>query len=95
MTLHVPDTSIDELADKARRILKVKTREEAIRLALERVVERDAPDKAAEKPRGKAPTREWLDELRQQYNLPPYESLEPFDDKAFLDEMWGHDDIHR
>lgn len=94
MTLHVPETSIDELADKAREILKVDTREEAIRRALERVVE-SAPDTATEKPVAKTPTREWLDDLRQQYNLPLYESLEPFDDKAFLDEMWGHDDIHR
>lgn len=92
MALHITDPELDALAEQAQKILKAETKTDAVRQALERVVG-DEREKLEDKP--KLPLRERLDRLREKYNMPPYESLEPFDDKAFLDEMWGENDVHR
>ncbi len=92
MALHITDPELDALAEQAQKILKAETKTDAVRQALERVVG-DEQEKREDKP--KPPLRERLDRLREKYNMPPYESLEPFDDKAFLDEMWGENDVHR
>lgn len=92
MPLYVRDERVNQLAEQARKILKAPTKTDAIRQALERVVE-NPPDKtpAEQKP----PLRERLDQLRKEFNLPDYASLPPFDEKAFMDEMWGENDVHR
>ncbi|MGK6312772.1 type II toxin-antitoxin system VapB family antitoxin [Neorhizobium sp. DT-125] len=92
MALHITDPKLDELAEQAQKILNAPTKTDAIRQALERVVEKE-PAEVEKAP--KRPLRERLDQLRKEFNLPPYESLERFDEKAFLDEMWGENDVHR
>lgn len=92
MALHITDPELDALAEQARKILNAGTKTDAVRQALERVVG-DEPEKHEGGP--KPPLRERLDRLREKYKAPPYASLEPFDEKAFLDEMWGENDVHR
>lgn len=86
MPLYVRDERVNQLAEQAQKILKAPTKTDAIRQALERVVE-------AEEQR--PPLAERLEKIRAKYKMPAYESLEPFDEKAFLDEMWGDSDVHR
>ena len=63
-----------------------------MRQALERVVEVGSTETEVEP---KLPLSERLNRLREKYNMPPYESLKPFDEKAFLEDMWGENDVHR
>jgi antitoxin VapB len=87
MPLYVRDERVNQLAEQARKILNAPTKTDAIRQALERVVDRPpAPDQQL-----KSSLRERLDKLRQEFDMPAYSSLPPFDEKAFLDEMWGND----
>jgi antitoxin VapB len=86
MPLYVRDERVNQLAEQAQKILKAPTKTDAIRQALERVVQ-------AEEQR--PPLAERLEKIRAKYNMPAYESLKPFDEKAFLDEMWGDSDVHR
>lgn len=92
MALDLTNEELDALAERARKVLNAPTKQDAVRQALERVVgERPAvQDMVLE-----TPLRERLDKLRKEFNLPPYGTLEPFDEKAFLDEMWGENDVHR
>lgn len=92
MPLYVRDERVNQLAEQARKILNAPTKTDAIRQALEKVVEAPSDAAVGEK---KASLTERLGRLRDKYNMPPYESLEHFDQKAFLDEMWGDDDVHR
>lgn len=92
MALHITDPKLDALAEQAQKILKAASKTDAVRQALERVVgdEADQPDRKPE-----PPLRERLDQLRKEFDLPPYKSLKPFDEKAFFDDMWGENDVHR
>lgn len=86
MPLYVSDERVNQLAEQARKILKASTKTHEVRQALERVV-------GAEEQRPSLAER--LEKLRAKYNMPAHDSLEPFDEKAFLDEMWGDADGHR
>ncbi len=86
MPLYVRDEKVNQLAEQAQKILKAPTKTDAIRQALERVVQEDEQ---------RPSLSERLEKLRTKYNMPTYETLEPFDEKAFLDEMWGDNDVHR
>lgn len=86
MPLYVRDERVNQLAEQAQKILKAPTKTDAIRQALERVVQEDGQ---------RPPLAERLNRLRAKYDMPAYEALEPFDEKAFLDEMWGDGDVHR
>jgi antitoxin VapB len=86
MPLYVRDEKVNQLAEQAQKILKAPTKTDAIRQALERVVQEDEQ---------RPSLSERLQKLRKKYNMPTYESLDPFDEKAFLDEMWGDNDVHR
>ena len=83
MPLYVRDERVNELAEQARKILNAPTKTDAIRQALQRVVETSEASDTSEKP----PLRERLkaiqDEVKRLGNPNP-----DFDDKAFLDEMW-------
>lgn len=82
MPLYVRDERVNELAEEVRKILKAPTKTEAIRQALERVRSENASE----------PTlTERLLKVRKKYDLPEYADLEPFDQKAYLDEMWTND----
>jgi antitoxin VapB len=79
MPLYVRDEQVNQLAEQARKILKAPTKTDAIRQALERVVSEDAQ---------RAPLAERLARIKQRYQS--MGSIDPnFDEKAFLDEMWG------
>lgn len=86
MALYVRDERVNKLAEQAQKILKAPTKTDAIRQALERVVQ--AEDR-------RPPLAERLEKIRQRHNMPAYNDLEPFDEKAFLDDMWGYNDVHR
>jgi antitoxin VapB len=79
MPLIVRDERVNELAEQAQRILKAPTKADAIRQALERVVREDE-----ERP----PLAERLAKIKQRYQ--GMGAVDPeFNEKAFLDEMWG------
>lgn len=86
MPPYVRDERVNQLAEQAQKILKAPTKTDAIRQALERVVQEDEK---------RPPLAERLEILRARHNMPAYDTLEPFDEKAFLDEMWGDNDVHR
>jgi len=86
MPLYVRDERVNQLAEQAQKILKAPTKTDAIRQALERVVHEDEK---------RPPLAERLEKLRARHNMPAFDTLEPFDEKAFLDEMWGDNDVHR
>jgi antitoxin VapB len=91
MPLTIRDERVNQLAEQARQILNAPTKTDAIRQALEKVVETAPPSQQPETRR----LAERLERIRDKYNMPAYEKLEPFDEKAFLDEMWGDLDVHR
>ncbi len=81
MPLYVRDESVNELAAQAQRLLKTRTKTEAIRIALERTIsnEEDRP-----------PLLERLKKIQDKFAA--FEPRDPnFDQKAYLDEMWGND----
>jgi antitoxin VapB len=79
MPLYVRDERVNQLAEQAQKILKAPTKTDAIRQALERVVQEDDQ---------RPPLAERLEKLRQRYQ--GMGTVDPtFDEKAFLDEMWG------
>lgn len=86
MPLYVRDERVNALAEEARTILKAPTKTEAIRLALQRLIEEE---------RAKPSLGERVARLREKYALAEHASLQSFDDKAFLDRMWGDVDVRR
>lgn len=86
MPLFVRDERVNQLAEQAQKILKAPTKTDAIRQALECVVQEDEQ---------RPPLAERLEKLRARHNMPAFDTFEPFDEKAFLDEMWGDNDVHR
>lgn len=82
MALYVRDDDVDRLAGEVQRALGTKTKTEAVRIALERTL--DAKKK-------EVPLIERLKaiqaEARKLGNPDP-----DFNEKAFTDMMWGHDD---
>lgn len=81
MPLYVRDETVNDLATQAQRLLKTKTKTEAIRIALERVVHKDAPPETLQ---------ERLKVFQDRFRALG-EPLEDFDEKAYLDEMWGNE----
>jgi antitoxin VapB len=94
MAIDLTDAELDALAERARKVLNAPSKQDAVRQALEKVVASEGMHKTPSTTPSR-PLDERLQRLREKYNLPPYESLEPFDDKAFLDDMWGENDVHR
>jgi antitoxin VapB len=83
MPLYVRDERVNQLAEQAQKILKAPTKTDAIRQALERVVETSAPSETVERP----PLAERLKAIRDKYQSMGTPNPD-FDEKAFLDEMW-------
>ena len=79
MPLYVRDERVNQLAEQAQKILKAPTKTDAIRQALERVVEADEQ---------RPPLAERLEKIKQRYKAMGTDDPD-FDQKAFLDEMWG------
>lgn len=83
MPLYVRDERVNQLAEQAQKILKAPTKTDAIRQALERVVETSETAKTVEKP----PLAERLKAIQDKYQSMGTPNPD-FDEKAFLDEMW-------
>ncbi len=83
MPLYVRDERVNQLAEQAQKILKAPTKTDAIRQALERVVETSDASMPEEKP----PLAERLKAIRDKYQSMGTPNPD-FDEKAFLDEMW-------
>ncbi len=79
MALYVKDTEVDRLAEEVRTAYGLKTKTEAVRIALRRAL--DAPESRATL-RGKL--EELQAEVRRIGNPDP-----DFDEKAYTDLMWG------
>ena len=79
MSLYIRDSKVNELADQAMRQLGTKTKTEAVRLALERVLKEASED---------LPMKERIrliqDRVAARMGPHPVE----FDQKAYMDEMW-------
>jgi antitoxin VapB len=79
MPLYVRDERVNQLAEQAQKVLKAPTKTDAIRQALERVVQEEE---------NRPPLSERLEKIKQRYKT--MGTPDPnFDEKAFLDEMWG------
>ena len=83
MPLYVRDERVNELAEQARRILNAPTKTDAIRQALQRVVETSEASDTSEKPSLRERLKAIQDEVKRLGKPNP-----DFDDKALLDEMW-------
>lgn len=80
MALYVKDEEVDRLAREVQAAYGVKTKTEAVRIALQRAL-----DQAEAKPT----LREQLEAVRRRIRE-DYGPDDPnFDDKAYFDEMWG------
>jgi len=79
MSLYIRDSRVNELADKAMRQLGTKTKTEAVRLALERVLKEASEELPMEE-------RIRLIQDRVAADLGPHKVA--FDEKAYMDEMW-------
>lgn len=86
MPLYVRDERVNQLAEQAQKILKAPTKTDAIRQALERVVETSEASESTEKPPLAERLKAIQDEVKRLGTPNP-----DFDEKAFLDEMWGRD----
>lgn len=79
MALYVKDEEVDRLAEEVQAAYGVKTKTEAVKIALKRALEH-----ADEKPS----LRQQLEAIQRE--TLSYGPLDPnFDDKAYFDEMWG------
>lgn len=79
MALYVRDETVNALAVEVQRILKTPTKTEAIRAALQRVIDEDT---------ARPPLAHRMREIRQGYR--DLATPDPdFDHKAYIDRMWG------
>lgn len=79
MALYVKDEEVDRLAEEVQAAYGVKTKTEAVRMALKRALEQ--PDKKAE-------LRRKLEAIQARVRL--ISNPDPdFDEKAYTDMMWG------
>lgn len=79
MALYVKDAEVDRLAEEVRDAYGLKTKTEAVKIALRKAL--DGPDRKAEL-RGKL--EKLQAEVRRIGNPDP-----DFDEKAYTDMMWG------
>ncbi|MFN7104683.1 MAG: type II toxin-antitoxin system VapB family antitoxin [Pseudorhizobium sp.] len=79
MSLYIRDSRVNKLADQVMRQLGTKTKTEAVRLALERVLEQASEELSMEE-------RIRLIQDRVAADMGPHRV--PFDEKAYMDEMW-------
>lgn len=87
MALDLTDTELDALAERARRVLNAPSKQDAVRQALERVVETEPRADADISISNNVNRSERLRLIQQKYLS--LGALDPnFDEKKFLDEMW-------
>jgi antitoxin VapB len=88
MALELHDERLDALAEQAQRILKAPTKADAIRQALQRVVGAEPLVNKRDAAMPEKPVEERLKVLQDRVRKLGTPNPD-FDDKAFLDEMWG------
>ncbi|AYD00424.1 type II toxin-antitoxin system VapB family antitoxin [Neorhizobium sp. NCHU2750] len=87
MALDLTNEELDALAERARKVLNAPTKQDAVRQALERVV--GEPSKEAEQAENRATRADRLQALQREYQS--MGSFNPdFNEKKFLDDMWGN-----
>lgn len=79
MPLFVKDEHVNELAIRAQKLLGTASKTEAVRIALERVLQERA---------NAVPLRDRLNDI-QRRTLALGTPDPKFDDKALMDELWG------
>jgi antitoxin VapB len=79
MGLYVRDESVNRLAEEVQKAIGAATKTEAVRIALERILEAQ---------QRKVPFSERLKKLQAE-TLALGDSDPDFDQKAYRDEMWG------
>lgn len=85
MALDLTDEDLDALAERARKVLNAPTRKDAVRQALERVVE--SKDSASATTGDRVSRAERLSALQKTYQS--MGTPDPkFDEKKYLDAMW-------
>ena len=85
MALFLTDEELNALAEKAQKVLNAPTKEDAVRQALERVVEKDTTKTGRN--RSQNTRAERLKALQREYQA--LGSLNPdFDEKKYVDQMW-------
>lgn len=85
MALYVKDEEVDRLAEAVQAAYGVKTKTEAVKIALKRALE--APDRKAESDRKTEMFRK-LEALQEEVRRIGYPDPS-FDEKAYTDMMWG------
>lgn len=79
MALYIKDPTVDELADKLRIELGLRTKTDAVRLALTHELQRKATSK---------PLRERLADLQIQADISLQAPAQGVDMKQLMDELW-------
>jgi antitoxin VapB len=87
MALDLTDDELDALAERARKVLNAPTKQDAVRQALERVVDDNSPPRGANK--GQTTRAERLEALQREYEAMGSPNPD-FDEKKFIDEMWDN-----
>lgn len=85
MALDLTDEELNALAERARKVLNAPTKQDAVRQALERVVEDKSP--VAQAGTHQTTRAERLKALQREYEAMG-SSNPDFDEKKFIDEMW-------
>ncbi|MFH1795505.1 MAG: type II toxin-antitoxin system VapB family antitoxin [Pseudomonadota bacterium] len=80
MALYVKDEEVDRLAREVQAAYGVKTKTEAVRIALQR---------ALDQTEAKPTLREQLDAIRRRIREDYGPDDPDFDDKAYFDQIWG------
>ena len=80
MALYVKDAEVDRLAEEVQAAYGVKTKTEAVRIALQR---------ALDQTEAKPTLREQLDAIRRRIREDYGPDDPDFDDKAYFDQIWG------
>lgn len=81
MPLYVRDEEVNELVERAQKVIGAATKTETVRVAVQKLLNEE---------KAKLPLRERLLAVRAHAARLGQPDPE-FDDKKFFDEMWGHE----
>lgn len=87
MPLYIRDSEVDALAARLQAVTKVRTKTEAVRLALEHELQRLSENSPL--PGRLAKAIEMIRAIRRDAAAQGLKGTDDFDMKAFTDEMWG------
>lgn len=81
MPLYIKDTTVDDLAEKVRIQLGMRTKTDAVRMALQHELQRSARSK---------PLRERLAALQEQADIQFAAPVHEVNMKKLMDDLWGN-----